>query len=213
VLYALEAGNATRDALGAVVAPVIVVCEQLGLLPGAGGALEAAAAALAVRRDALLRPDGGVARAIARGIGRTFPVIHGGEGIGVVAARRWAGQIAMTAKTQAFAGAEPDRSAVGIAGYGQAGDVTRQLVTLVALRTDFEGAHVAQRFMLAQEYATEAVASIVTVRATGADALTQLLDLALIGDFVAIHLALAEGLDPRPVPVNDDIAGRLVQLV
>jgi glucose/mannose-6-phosphate isomerase len=209
-LHLLEPGTGTRDALGAVLVPVLIACEQLGFLPGAAQSLRTGAYRLARRRDSLLGPDGGVARRVARRIGRTFPVVHGDEGIGAVAARRWVAQVNMAAKIQAFAGSEPDRSAVDIAGFGQAGDVTRQLLTLVALRSDFEADGAAARFSLAEEYATEAVASVLEVRAEGADRLTQLLDLVLVGDFVAIHLALAEGLDPGPVPVNDDIARRVV---
>jgi glucose/mannose-6-phosphate isomerase len=208
-LYRLEPGRGTREAPGAAIGAVLVACARAGLLPGASRMLEAAAHELAERRDSLLAPDGGLARTVAYRIGRTFPVVHGGEGIGVVAARRWADQVNMTAKSQAFSGSEPDRSAVAIAGFGQAGDVTRQIMTLVSLRSDFEEGHVAARFALAEEYASEAVASIVEVRAAGTDPLTQLLDLVLVGDFVALHLALAEGLDPGPVPVNDDVATRL----
>lgn len=208
-LHRLEPGAGARDALAAVLVPLLVTCEQLGLLHGARGEIVSAAAGLARRRDALVARDGGAARSVARRIGRTFPFVHGAEGIGAVAARRWADQCNMGAKAPAFAGAEPHRSAATIAGYGQHGDVTRQLITLVELRNDFEGPGMDLRFALAERHAAEAVAAIVEIRAEGAGPLAQLLDLVLVGDFVALHLAAAEGLDPGPVPVVDDIARRV----
>ena len=39
--------------------------------------------------------------------------------------------------------------------------------------------------------------------------LAQLFDLALIGDFVSLHLAGNEGIDPGPVPVLDEIKREL----
>lgn len=209
-LHRVESGEGSRASLGLIVAPLLVMCEQLGLLSGAVPALGEATAQLAKRRDALMRADGGIARALARRIGRTFPVLVGAEGVGEVAARRFADQIVLSAKTQAFAGAEPDRSAVGIAGFGQSGDVTRQLITVVELRTSFESAPTSTRVALSEEYTSEAVAAIETIHAEGGDRLSQLLDLALVGDFVALHLAASEGLDPGPTPVADELAIRLV---
>jgi glucose/mannose-6-phosphate isomerase len=51
------------------------------------------------------------------------------------------------------------------------------------------------------EFVGEAVASVIEVRAVGRGELAQLFDLIMIGDFVALHLATREGIDPGPVPV------------
>ena len=40
---------------------------------------------------------------------------------------------------------------------------------------------------------------------SGAELLAQLFDLALIGDVVSLHLAGAEGVDPGPIPVLDEV--------
>ena len=47
------------------------------------------------------------------------------------------------------------------------------------------------------------VAGIEEVHAEGEGQLAQLLDLILVGDFVSLHLALQEGIDPGPVPALD----------
>ena len=41
--------------------------------------------------------------------------------------------------------------------------------------------------------------------------LAQLLDLILFGDFVSLHLAFQEGIDPGPVPVLVELKDRLKQ--
>ena len=52
------------------------------------------------------------------------------------------------------------------------------------------------------------VAGIDEVVAEGEGALAQLLDLVMVGDFVTLHRAAQEGVDPGPVPVLDDIKRR-----
>ena len=53
------------------------------------------------------------------------------------------------------------------------------------------------------------MADVIEVRAQGEGDLAQLLDLALIGDFVSLYLAAAEDVDPGPIPVLDDLKGWL----
>jgi glucose/mannose-6-phosphate isomerase len=53
------------------------------------------------------------------------------------------------------------------------------------------------------------VAGIDEVVAEGDGPLAQLLDLALFGDFVSLHRAAQEGLDPGPVPALDDLKAAL----
>ena len=88
---------------------------------------------------------------------------------------------------------------------GPNGDATRQLITLVNLRHDAEHPQVSRRFDLVTEALREVMADVVEVRAPGEGDLAQLLDLALVGDMVALELACHEGVDPGPVPVVDDI--------
>ena len=47
------------------------------------------------------------------------------------------------------------------------------------------------------------------MRAEGEGALAQLFDLVLFGDFVSLHLAYEDGIDPGPIPVLDEIKARL----
>ena len=162
------------------------------------------------RRDELVRP-GSRAETIARQIGRTIPLVHSSQALGAAAALRWKAQINENAKSPAFVNVYPELCHNELAGWGQHGDVTRQLITLVNLRHDAEHPQVARRFDLVAEVLREVVADIVEVHAAGEGDLAQLLDLALIGDFVSLHLAGNEGIDPGPIPVLEDLKYQLAE--
>jgi len=199
-----------RAALGAMAIPALIVLEEIGLFPGATRWVELAVDQLARRRDMLVAP-GNQAEALARTIGRTIPLVHGAQSLGAAAALRWKTQINENAKSPAFAAVYPELCHNEIAGWGQNGDVTRQIMTLVNLRHDAEHPQVVRRFELVADLLREVVADIVEVRAEGEGDLAQLLDLILVGDFVSLHLAAQEGIDPGPVPVLDEIKDRLRQ--
>jgi len=190
-----------RAGLGATLAPLLVACEEIGLAPGMSDAIEKAVEQLRRRRPELIARSGGIASEIAKTIGRGFPLVYGAAGIGSVAARRWKTQVNENAKAPAFSGEQPEVCHNEICGFGQNGDVTRQLVTLCYLRSQFEHPRVGARFSLMSGALREAVGAIVEVHASGDGPLAQLMDLIFIGDFVSLHMAVAEGIDPGPVPV------------
>ncbi|MGH9074486.1 MAG: bifunctional phosphoglucose/phosphomannose isomerase, partial [Acidimicrobiales bacterium] len=197
-----------RAAIGAMATPLLVMLEDIGLYPGASRWVELAVAQLRLRREQLLGPSSPAA-GLARRIGRTIPLIHSSRALGAAAAMRWKTQVNENAKSPAFWAAYPEVCHNEVVGWGQHGDVTRQLITLVNLRHDAEHPQVARRFELVAELMAEAVADVCEVRAEGEGELAQLLDLVLVGDFVSLHLAAQEGLDPGPVPVLDHIKRRL----
>lgn len=189
-----------RAALGALAVPALVVLEGAGLLPGASALVAAAHDQLARRRDRLSAP-GNVAASVAATIGRTLPLVHGSVGASGVAAMRWKTQVNENAKSPAFFAVHPELGHNELAGWGQHGDVTRQLITLVVLRHPGEGPRLARRIDLVTEILREVVAGVATVVAEGEGTLAHLLDLCLVGDMVSLHLAAAAGIDPGPVPI------------
>jgi len=199
-----------RAALGAMAIPPLVVLEDIGLFPGASQWVALAVDQLKYRRDRLVLP-GSEAEELARRIGRTIPLVHGAQALGAAAALRWKAQINENAKSPAFWAVYPELCHNEIAGWGQHGDVTRQVITLVNLRHDAEHPQVVRRFDFVADVLREVVADIVEVRAEGEGDLAQLLDLVLVGDFVSLHLAAREGVDPGPVPVLEDLKHRLSQ--
>lgn len=192
-----------RAGLGALAVPVLLALEQVGLFPGASSWVDAAVTQLKIRRDALVTGD--AAPRIARAIGRTVPLIIGAGPLGAVAAARWKTQVNENAKAPAFTATLPEMCHNEICGWGQHGDVTRQVFTLVELRHDEEHPQELRRFDLVRDVMAEVVHDVIEVRAEGEGTLAQLLDLTLTGDFVSLHMAAQEGIDPGPVPVLDEI--------
>ena len=188
--------------------PALCLLEDVGLFPGARAWVYSAVEQLLRRRDKLARP-GNDMEVLARRIGRTFPVAHGGGNIGDVAAHRFKSQVNANAKSPAFYATHPDLAYDELLGWGQHGDVTRQLLTLVSFRHDEEHPQVSRRFELVADQVAEAVAGTLEIRAEGEGDVAQLLDLVFQGDICSLHLADQEGLDPGPSPAIDALVTAL----
>jgi glucose/mannose-6-phosphate isomerase len=195
-----------RAAIAAMSIPPLVVLQEIGLFPGAQQWIDLAFEQLRTRRDELTS-EGNLAQELARRIGRTIPLVHGGGDIGATAATRWKTQVNENANAPAFWNTLPELCHNEMQGWGQHGDVTRQVFTLVNLRHEFEHPQVARRFDVIRPMLDEVVASIQDVQAEGEGQLAQLLDLIMIGDFTSLYLASQEGIDPGPMDTLDRIIG------
>jgi glucose/mannose-6-phosphate isomerase len=195
-------GYMPRSAIGALVAPLFVSLFRMGLLPEAHALLVKAQEQLAHRRDRC-RPEvtgaANPARELARRIDRTIPLIYGGGVLGAVAAMRWKCDVNENAKAPAFFAAYPELDHNEICGWGQHGDVTRQIFTLIELRHGFEHDRLAPRFEVSRALIEECVAQVLEVQAEGEGRLAQLLDLMYVGDWTSCYLALDNDVDPGPV--------------
>src|ERR1700730_2632184 len=199
-----------RTALGAMAIPPLVVLDQIGLLRGGSHWIQQAVDQLQRRRDQLVTAGpASAAAAVAQRIGRTFPLIQGGGAVGATAAQRWKTQVNENAKAPAFWSSQPELCHNEVCGWGQHGDVTRQLMTLVQLRHDGEHPQVSRRFELVEDLMREVVAGVIEVRAEGDGDLAQLFDLILVGDFTSLWLAAQEGIDPGPVPALTELKAKL----
>jgi glucose/mannose-6-phosphate isomerase len=191
-----------RFALGAMVSPVFVLLFKMGLLPEAHAGLVRAQQQLARRRD-LCVPEVDApknpAKEIARKIGRTIPVVHGAGGLGAVAAMRWKQSVNENAKAPAFWNVYPELDHNEICAWGQHGDVTRQVLTLVSLRHGLEHVQLERRVRVTTEMVQEAFSRVIEVEAVGEGRLAQLLDLAYVGDWMSCYLALDNDVDPGPI--------------
>ena len=201
-----------RAGIGAVSIPPLVVLEAVGLFPGASSWIDAAVAQLRKRRDELVAEQN-PARDLARRIGRELPIVYGGAGLGGVAALRWKNQFNENAKVASFWHQIPELCHNELCGWGQHGDVTRQVFRLINLRHDNEHPQITRRFELVNEMVEEVVAEIEEVRAEGEGPLAQLFDLMIYGDFVSLYLAYMSQVDPGPVAVLDWMKERLVEPV
>jgi glucose/mannose-6-phosphate isomerase len=193
-----------RAGIGAVSAPLLVALDRLGLASGLDAQLRSAVDQLRRRRDRLTStPNDAVG--LAHRIGRTVPLVYGGGPLGEVAAWRWKGQFNENPKVPSWANRVPELTHNELAGWAQHGDVTRQVFTMLFLRHDHEHPHIGRRFDFVASACDEVVAQILTVRAEGDTPLAQLMDLVMVGDLVTLHMSFAEGVDPGPIPVLDDL--------
>ncbi len=190
---------ASRAAWGPLCAAPLVVLDRLGFLPGIEPALDHAIQQLRHRRDAYAAGDDSPRR-LARRIGRSIPLVTGGGSLGALAATRWKQQCNVNAKIPAFASALPELLHDELAGWGQHGDVTRQVLTSVLLRHDFERADIREAFDRLVPAVEESLLAVHVVEAEGVGPLAQLFDLFLQADMVSLELAAQEGLDPGPAP-------------
>lgn len=174
--------------------------EQLGVLAEVA---ESAAAAVTQLRDRIGKDLAGAGDGprLARRVGRTLPIVHGSDVIGGVAARAWARQVNQAAKVASFGSSLDEVETSELAGWGQHGDMTRQVFTLVVLRHDHESADVDDRLARVEALIDEVVHERHVVEADGDGSLAQLFDLILQGDLFAFHLAHELEIDPGPVAV------------
>jgi glucose/mannose-6-phosphate isomerase len=209
---ACPAGYMPRAAIGALVAPLCTVLYRLGLAPGAHALLQLAQAQLAYRRDAC-RPEvegaANPARELARRIGRTIPIFYGGGAVGGVAAYRWKCDVNENAKAPAYWNVYPELGHNEISAWGQHGDVTRQLMTVVELRHGYEHDRLQARFAVGREIVDECVYQVLSVDAEGEGRLAHLLDLMYLGDWTSTYLALQNDVDPGPIDAISELKSRL----
>jgi glucose/mannose-6-phosphate isomerase len=197
-------GTAPRATLGATVVPLLVTMFRSGLISDPGPSVTGAGTVLQRRRDAFADAAGPAAE-VARRIGRTMPIIYGASGIAAVAAHRWKSQVNLNAKSPAFHGALPASTRDELAGWGQGGDVTRQVMSLVLLRHPGEDEGAAELFEEVAAATDEIVADTIEIWGQGDDDFSRFFDLTLFGDFVSLFLAAREGVDPGPVPTIEDL--------
>jgi len=200
-----------RAGIGAVSIPLLIVLERLGLASGLEAQVQATVDQLR-RRIEELSAHGSAAATLARRIGRTMPIVYGSAGIGEIAALRWKGQFNENPKIPSFTNRVPELTHNEICGWGQHGDVTRQVFSLIQLRHDHEHPRNAARLGIVAEICDEIVADVHEVRAEGQGPLAQLFDLIVYGDFVTLELAVQSGVDPGPIPILDGIKASMRQV-
>jgi glucose/mannose-6-phosphate isomerase len=190
---------APRTGLGAVLVPILMTLAHLDLIADVTQAIGGARTVLEQRREQLVSGDS-EATQVARRIGRTMPLVYGAAGLGGVAAERWKTQINENAKTPAFCGVLGEVARNEVAGWGQHGDVTRQVLSLITLRHAGESARVARRFESVIDATDEVMSDVIPVWTRCDNELSRFFDLTFFGDVVSLHVAGREGIDPGPVP-------------
>ena len=203
-------GFQPRAAVGYALVAALEAAASCGAAPSLRDEVEAGAA-LAERLAAEWGPEGpedGEAKALARRLYGTVPVIAGAE-LAAAAAYRWKCQINENAALPAFAGPVPEISHNEVVGWPGA----RALGRFSAVFLDDPGAH--PRNVLRTELITEQAAAwadvVERVTPHGDTATERLVSLVLLGDLVSLYLAVLSGEDPVAIGPIDALKAALAE--
>jgi len=203
-------GFQPRAAIGYALVAALEAAASCGAAPSLRGEVESAAA-LAERLAAAWGPDGpedGDAKALARRLDGTVPVIAGAE-VAAAAAYRWKCQINENAGLPAFASAVPELGHNEVVGWPAA----RALGRFSAVFLDDPGAHPrnALRTELTSGQAAEWADVAERVTPHGDTPVERLVSLVLLGDLVSLYLAVLRGKDPIEVSPIDALKAALAK--
>lgn len=182
----------------------VAALGRVGAVPDGAGitvrAIEAARAAVAASAERSATLD-----TLVRRVGRSFPLVLGAGAFGGVAAAHWQAAVNVMAKAPALAGEAPAVFHDQAAGFGQHGDVTRQVITLVVLHHAGATPAEADALDAAAELYDEVVASVHHLVSAAADPVGALVDLAMMGEEFGRLAARSASVDPGVTPITDPL--------
>ncbi|MEZ5320792.1 MAG: SIS domain-containing protein [Microthrixaceae bacterium] len=137
---------------------------------------------------------------LARRIGRTMVLAYGAGASGGVVADVWKSAINRSAKAPAFANSLPDLLADELCGWGQHGDVTRQVFTWLDLRHGFETVAELDQLGRMPDFVEEVVADRLAVEVSAPSPVAAMLSHVMVAELTAVEMAAIAGVDPGPTP-------------
>ncbi len=206
----IPGGFQPRAAVGYSLVSALEAAVLAGAAPSLAGEIEAAAS-LVESLAAEWGPDGpedGEAKAIARALHGTVPVIGGAE-LAAAVAYRWKCQINENSALPAFSSALPEAGHNEIVGWVAA----RQMARFGVVLLEDPGANRRNRLRteLTAELSEVGAEVVVHVSARGETRLERLASLVLLGDLVSIYLAVLRGEDPVAVAAIDFLKAELAR--
>jgi glucose/mannose-6-phosphate isomerase len=191
-------GFQPRAAVGYSLVSALAAAALAGAAPALDDEIEAAAV-LAETLAPEWGPDGpddGEAKAIARALNGTVPVIGGAE-LAAAAAYRWKSQFNENSSLPAFSFSLPEAGHNEVVGWAAARALGRFGVVLL----EDPGAQERNRLRteLTAEIAEAGAEVVIQVRARGETRLERMVSLVLLGDLVSLYLAVLRGADPVEV--------------
>ena len=209
----IPGGLAPRAATGYLFAPLALIFEYLGIVPGATSDLAETVQVLKSMREEI---QPGVdfprnqARSIAREMKNSLPIIWGSSARSETAAMRWKAQINENAKSPAYYNVFPELNHNEIVGFGVPQDLLAQLVIII-LRDPDDHPQVKKRIAISQEIVRNKVKRVIELEARGQSFLAKFYSLAYMGDYASFYLALEYGINPSPVEVIDYLKAELAK--
>jgi glucose/mannose-6-phosphate isomerase len=134
---------------------------------------------------------------------------YGGGVLGVMA-RRVKGQWNENAKNWGAFDVLPELNHNGVVGFPHP-DIARDALTVLLLRSDRDNPRHKVRFDVTRELLDRASVPHKTLQFSGANMLSEVLQLTLFTDYVSFYVALLNGVDPSPVKSIDYLKERLAK--
>jgi glucose/mannose-6-phosphate isomerase len=194
----VPAGMQPRAAVVYMVVGVLECAAHCGAAPGVHAEIDTAAALLGtlVGEWGPEAADDSTAKALARALHGTLPVIHG-AGPTAAVARRWKTQVNENAEAAAFWSELPEADHNEICGWAR-GRAAGPLSS-VFLEDPDQHPRIQRRIELTAAVVERAGAPALRATARGESRLERVLSLVLLGDLVSVYLADLDGVDPGPV--------------
>jgi glucose/mannose-6-phosphate isomerase len=151
-------------------------------------------------------PEDSEAKALARALHRTVPVIAGAE-IAAAAAYRWKCQFNENTALPAFASVLPEADHNEVVGW----DAAPELGTFSYVSLEDPNSHPRNllRAELTAGIAAAGAGPVLRVQARGATPVERLVSLVLLGDLVSIYAAVLRDADPVDIPAIDGLKAAL----
>ncbi len=204
----VPAGMQPRAAVLYMIVATLECASLCGAAPGVHSEIDTATALLErlVEEWGPESPEDSQAKAIARALQGTLPVVHG-AGPTSAPARRWKTQLNENADAAAFWSELPEATHNEICGWGRGRD--RAPLSAVFLEDPDQHPRVHRRIELTAGEVERAGAPVVRVEARGDSRLERVLSHVLLGDLVSVYLAALDGVDPTPVEPIERIKAAL----
>jgi glucose/mannose-6-phosphate isomerase len=137
-----------------------------------------------------------LAKKLARELQGTIPLIYGAS-LTVPVARRFKAQINENAKTPAFYASLPEANHNELCGWEGAARLAPLFALFLTDRDTYPRS--LERIDISARYAGQAAKGVRSIASLGETRVERVLSLVLLGDLVALYLAVLDGVDPGPV--------------
>ena len=197
----IPGGIPPRAALGYSLSVLLVALNKLGVVTVAEEAWTEAIALLNEKIALYSNPDSDhEALDIARNLENCLPFIYSSTGMLETVNVRWRGQIQENSKMLASGNVYPELNHNEIMGWESSGisDIHKE-IGVVVLRDKEDHERIQHRMEVTRGLLEEKAGYWVEVHSTGEHALTRMLSLICLGDWVSLYLAYIREVDPTPI--------------
>jgi len=208
----IPAGLQPRASLPYLALPILAVLEKLGLVPELSPDVEETISViedLAKRCHRSVPASENPAKDLARRLHDKITIAYGGGAVAATAAMRFKCDVNEYGKAPAFWNEFPELNHNEIVGWTGLKDLTKQHMVLVLLRDPDEHPRVSLRFEITRRLVEDSFAEVVEVHSEGVSALARLMSLVFVTQLATIYLGLANGVDPGPVEIIQQLKREL----